>query len=194
MINKFVIGDQHLGHTNIRIYEPMRQAWGPDVNAMTEVMILAWQSVVGPEDTVYHMGDVMMGQRENWPKYRARLTGKIILIQGNHDKKPEQWLLPCDTVQDRLELIDEELGVIIMRHDPNSFTKEEYNRVCNGKGFFLHGHLHSNGHRGDTPEYIQDSCVCLSIERLPTAPAPMPWSMIKEVHIAQQNARKSAKK
>lgn len=38
-----------------------------------------------PEDTVYHLGDVMLNDNEHGMKCLSRLNGKIIIIPGNHD-------------------------------------------------------------------------------------------------------------
>jgi calcineurin-like phosphoesterase family protein len=46
-------------------------------------MTSRWNSVVKPDDLVYHLGDFSMGQPG---KYIQHLNGKIVLIKGNHDK------------------------------------------------------------------------------------------------------------
>lgn len=55
---------------------------------MNTQMIEKWNAVVGPGDTVYHLGDFAMGQKQN-VYIRKHLNGKVILIKGNHDRKDE---------------------------------------------------------------------------------------------------------
>ena len=81
----FVIGCTHFGHKNI-----IRLANRPfsSVKEMDETMIEAWNAEVKPHDTVYHLGDFAF--RGDPPeKYAAKLNGRLITIQGNHD--PKGW-------------------------------------------------------------------------------------------------------
>lgn len=89
----WVISDTHfrhakiLGFTDSRTGELIRPGFA-DVDEMDEHMIERWNSVVKPGDIVYHLGDVVMGDKEwfkrNWP----RLNGSKRLIVGNHDDIP----------------------------------------------------------------------------------------------------------
>lgn len=77
--------DTHFGHKNILKYESTSRPF-VDTDAMDEIIIRNWNSVVDPEDTVFHLGDVAMGNIvESLPKV-ARLNGKKILVPGNHDR------------------------------------------------------------------------------------------------------------
>ena len=53
---------------------------------MDEALIRNWNSVVGPSDVVWHLGDFSMGTK-GAEEYLNRLSGQINLIVGNHDKK-----------------------------------------------------------------------------------------------------------
>jgi len=170
----WIISDTHLGHVKIRDYEPMRQAWGPDHVAMTEVLLNAWNAVVGVDDHVYHLGDFAMGNPALIPVYRSRLNGRITLIRGNHDKKPDSWLAPerGDVMYDRLVLTDPNLGVVTMVHDPRHFTRED----IGASTLLLHGHIHSNPYGMDVSDEALAKCRCLSVEVLPTCPGPISFS------------------
>ena len=50
---------------------------------MHEVMIDRWNSVVRPNDIIYHLGDFAFGRHNI--KIAERLNGKKRLIMGNHD-------------------------------------------------------------------------------------------------------------
>lgn len=78
----FFTSDSHFGHANVIKYcnRPFS-----DVDEMDEILIKNWNSVVGPQDTVYHLGDFCMGGRKP-QEYLCQLNGKMFLIPGNHDK------------------------------------------------------------------------------------------------------------
>jgi calcineurin-like phosphoesterase family protein len=86
-MNSFVTADTHFGHSKILSFvqpdgSPMRPF--DSVEEMDETMVANWNSVVGPRDTVYHLGDVVI-PRANL-KILNRLNGRKILIRGNHDQ------------------------------------------------------------------------------------------------------------
>jgi len=72
--------DTHFGHANIIKYcdRPFQ-----DAHEMNVTLTNNWNSLVKPNDTVYHLGDFSF----NAGKYIDKLNGKIILIYGNHDKR-----------------------------------------------------------------------------------------------------------
>lgn len=78
----FVTSDTHFGHDREFIYKPR----GFDnVEQMNEEIVKRWNEVVGPDDTVYHLGDVMLGDKEVGMKYLKQLNGNIKIAIGNHD-------------------------------------------------------------------------------------------------------------
>jgi calcineurin-like phosphoesterase family protein len=93
----FFTSDTHFGHTNIIRYDPRPFA---GVQEMNEALIKNWNSVVGPKDTVYHLGDVSILRPSSTKEILARLQGRICLIRGNHEKSAEHRL--C---RDRFEWI-----------------------------------------------------------------------------------------
>jgi calcineurin-like phosphoesterase family protein len=182
----FVISDTHFGHRNILKYEPCRQGWVKDYNsldeeegvvAMSEAMIAAWNSVVSTSDVVLHLGDFAMGKKGDHPAIRARLNGSVILIKGNHDSKPEKNFLDFsrgDVLHEERFEFEQDGKLFICRHDPEHFTREEYERAYK----LLCGHLHGNDYTSTTPQFVRSKALCMSIERLPCAPSPMRFSEI----------------
>lgn len=80
--------DMHFGHAKIVEYcdRPFRDAGGnPDVAFMTETLVKNWNERVAPDDTVFVLGDAVMGRREETLPTLARLNGDKVLIMGNHD-------------------------------------------------------------------------------------------------------------
>ena len=80
----FFTSDTHFNHANI-----IRFCSRPfeTVEEMNEQLILRWNEVVAPDDTVFHLGDFALGGSAVWTKVLDRLNGKIHLIMGNHDLK-----------------------------------------------------------------------------------------------------------
>lgn len=80
---KWFVSDTHFFHENI-----IRFCDRPFKNAgeMNAAIVKNWNSVVGPNDFVYHLGDVFIGGTE---KERSEivhsLNGRKRLIVGNHD-------------------------------------------------------------------------------------------------------------
>lgn len=80
----FFTADTHFGHDNIR-----RLAKRPfqTLEEMDEILIARWNTVVGPQDIVWHVGDFAYQGAASAESYRARLNGEIHLVAGNHDVK-----------------------------------------------------------------------------------------------------------
>lgn len=80
----FFTSDHHFGHENI--IKHCRRPF-PNADAMDDYMVAAWNSTVGPDDDVYHLGDF---SHKRCPADRANaiassLNGNIHLILGNHE-------------------------------------------------------------------------------------------------------------
>lgn len=77
----FLTSDNHFDHSNVIRYcnRPYTS-----VSEMNEDMVVKWNSVVNPEDTVYHLGDFSLNVRAV-EQYTPRLNGTKYLILGNHD-------------------------------------------------------------------------------------------------------------
>lgn len=88
----YFTSDTHLGHNNIVKYchRPFST-----IEEMDSTLIANWNSVVKPNDTIYHLGDFSFkgGSAEH---YLDKLNGKINFIWGNHDQalkkyKNQKW-------------------------------------------------------------------------------------------------------
>lgn len=78
----FVTSDTHFGHDREFLWGPRGFANYRDHD---EYIIKQWNSVVGPNDIVYHLGDVMLGDNEYGMSCLRQLNGIIYIIPGNHD-------------------------------------------------------------------------------------------------------------
>ncbi len=133
----FFVSDTHFGHANILKFtksdgDLLRPEFN-DANHMDEVMIGNWNSVVRPQDHVYHLGDVAMGKRM-LPVVK-RLNGHKRLVFGNHD---------IFRYQDYADAgFEKMMGMrvmdgIIFTHVPVHPSQLERFKAN------VHGHLHSN--------------------------------------------------
>ncbi len=81
----FFTADTHFGHAGIMEMSGRRFATAEE---MDEALIRRWNDVVGPRDTVWHLGDFAMGiSPERCQAIFNRLRGRKCLIRGNHDGK-----------------------------------------------------------------------------------------------------------
>jgi calcineurin-like phosphoesterase family protein len=82
MSEAWIISDTHFNHNKDFILQPRNFS---TVEEMNEKIIERWNSVVQPNDTIYHLGDMTMGDIDTAVPLIARLNGKINLAIGNHD-------------------------------------------------------------------------------------------------------------
>jgi calcineurin-like phosphoesterase family protein len=137
----FFTSDLHFGHANVIKYcnRPFATA-----SEMNEALIANWNSVVGPNDTIYILGDVFFCQPSEAVEILSRLNGKKHLVYGNHDKQ----IKSNRQVQQFFEVIHPDLyekkideHFVTMCHYPMM----SWNKSFHGS-FQLHGHIH-----GKTP-------------------------------------------
>ena len=148
MSNIWVISDTHFGHANILNFIDSRTGLKvrpgfANVDEMDEFMIEKWNSVVKPGDKVWHLGDVMMGDKDRFQKMWPKLNGSKRLCVGNHDDI--RYLASGGFFQ---KVVDErkfkEEGLYLC-HKPLHPSQHEIGAP--GSGNFLcqvHGHIHGN--------------------------------------------------
>lgn len=77
----WLTSDTHFGHSKPFLYEPRGYS---SIEEHDEDLIRIWNETVSPEDTVYHLGDVMLGENSHGLECLSRLNGDIKIIRGNH--------------------------------------------------------------------------------------------------------------
>ena len=80
---RWFTSDLHLGHPNIIGYCERPFA---DVAEMNAGLIDNWNDVVGSGDEVWVLGDFALGRITETLPLVARLTGRRVLVTGNHDR------------------------------------------------------------------------------------------------------------
>ena len=140
----FLTSDTHFNHLNILAYEPKSRPFA-SVEEMNEAIIERWNSVVSPEDEVYHLGDFFMGQLTDIEPILSRLNGKITLIKGNHDQNNRIKIYQQHGIEvENLEYFVYKGVYFILCHFP--ITNEEFMQMVVGDNknvVNLYGHVHS---------------------------------------------------
>lgn len=83
--NIWFVADLHFGHMGVCRFENngVKDRPWDDPAVMDEALIENWNSVVGPYDRVYVLGDLAM--KKQHIKTVGRCNGKKVLVKGNHD-------------------------------------------------------------------------------------------------------------
>ena len=166
MAKHFIIADTHFYHKNIIEYaeRPFQS-----VAEMNDALVKNWNSVVSPEDIVYHLGDVAFGNRSNFVNIIHRLNGQIILIKGNHDRLPNavyerEGLFVCKYGYYNthcIGFVGDEFSPINATHRPVPGYHDK--QVI---GWIFYGHVHNK------PCFLEnrEATVCVSAERINYTP------------------------
>lgn len=134
-VNRY-ISDCHFGHQNIMRFDG--RPFG-SVEEMDNYMIEKWNSVVEKDDTVYIIGDFCWGLESEWVDILSRLSGRKVLIMGNHDLKrfkPKARRFFIE-VKDYKEVKDDGRRVILSHYPMCCFKHDGDSNV-----WHLHGHTH----------------------------------------------------
>ena len=134
---------------------------------MTGALIANWNSVVGHDDTVYHLGD--FGHRSSNGFLRgilAQLNGTIILIRGNHDKGVESMgNLGFAAVLEKAVLRHINTDYLLQHYPIRGNALREI-LAENGFGGLIHGHVHNN----DGPDIYNGFAMNVSAEVIDYTP------------------------
>ena len=130
----YFISDTHFNHNNIIKYcnRPFKS-----INEINQTIINNWNKTVKADDEIYHLGDLVLGKKEEMYNAVSNLNGKKYLIRGNHDKLSIS--------------IYEELGFNVLKNAPIKLENDKlllsHTPVPDKhipKGFInIHGHIHN---------------------------------------------------
>ena len=133
--------DLHFGHKNI--VDLCRRPFA-DVEEMDAVLIENWNRKVKKNDVVYLTGDVVWDKKKV-AYYMERLSGKKILVAGNHDST---WV-KREECQKYFEEIVPYLEAhlnghpITMCHYPMLEWRSSREESKRKLGYLIHGHIHN---------------------------------------------------
>ena len=163
----FLVSDTHFGHAGVCRFTrndgvTKLRPW-TDPDEMDEFMIKAWNERVGPNDKVYHLGDVVIN-RKSLP-IMNRLNGDKVLIRGNHDIFKDEDYTPYFRSLRGYHV----MNGMILSHIP--IHSESLGRF----GVNIHGHLHANrvmlpGFNGKITDIVDTRYHCVCVEQTDFAP------------------------
>jgi len=153
--------DLHFGHSNIIGYSGRPFA---DVRGMDRGLVERWNDVVRPDDTIWVLGDLAMGNIADSLALVGELAGHKRLVTGNHDRcwyghrrhadvaKIEMWAVRYldagfEEIHQGKITIDVGGRRVDVCHFPyagDSHDLDRYvdERPIDGGGWLLHGHVH----------------------------------------------------
>lgn len=85
----FVTSDLHFNHDRQFIWQARGYS---SVYEMNQEQIKKWNSVVGDDDDVYVLGDLMLGDNSAGLSCIRQLRGRIHIVLGNHDTEVREEL------------------------------------------------------------------------------------------------------
>lgn len=142
-MNTWFISDTHFHHANILNFKDdngnlIRPGFA-NAEEMNEYMIEKWNSVVKPEDKVYHLGDVVMKTGAWAFEIINRLNGNIVLIKGNHDRaRLNIYANHFKDVRSEIHMKTGEGDMVVFTHRPIRLSGMD------SYAFNVHGHIHQN--------------------------------------------------
>lgn len=173
----YMTADTHFGDDDSIVrYEGRPFQNGEEMNRS---LIAAWNRVVKPEDTVYHLGDfadsISYSETE---KIVQCLNGKKILVMGNHDRRFTllEWLkMGFDEVYPMPVVFQD---YFLLSHEPMYV-----NRAAPYANIF--GHVHNN------PAYrdVSSRSFCVCVER--TGYQPVNFEVIRAAILEEDRKEKS---
>lgn len=138
----------------------------------TNTIIENWDKLVGEDDTVIHLGDVLFGDhKEILRDILDARPGYKILVRGNHDSKTPEWYLDhgfCLVTDGIL------LNSVFFSHEPVHPLPPwiKYN---------IHGHLHKDNHR-EMPSWYHESRWRYILAEVETTLGPLELNEFIETH------------
>jgi calcineurin-like phosphoesterase family protein len=175
-MNTFFISDTHIGHNGVTRFlkddGSKLRPWD-NIQDMDEALVANWNSVVRPQDKVYHLGDVVINRRA-LPTL-ARLNGDKVLIKGNHDVFRLEEYTPYFRDIRGSGSFDEYLLTHIPVH-PDQLYRWKGN---------VHGHLHADV--VVKPHWIHAQVVPdqryfnVGVEQPHMNFFPQPWEVLKKI-------------
>lgn len=134
-VKYFVTSDLHFYHKNILEFCPDTRPWG-NVGDMNQGLIDHWNTQIGEDDVVLHLGDFSFGNKEQTQSILEQLNGNVVHLYGNHSKALRDQL--CVYGFDYLEFSYKGIKVIC-----NHYAQRVWNRSHFGS-VHLFGHSHGS--------------------------------------------------
>ncbi len=136
----YFTSDLHIGHDKEFLWKPRGYS---SVEEHDTAVLLHWNEIIQPEDTVYILGDLCMsGNEKEWDRVFKYLKGHIKFIHGNHDTDNK-----IDLYINKYNMEDLGIAYVYRYNKHKKFYLSHYPTLVNNhddKFFYnLSGHLHS---------------------------------------------------
>ena len=134
MANTFFTSDTHFGHQ--RVLELSKRPFH-NVDEMNSALIENWNQVVGPNDTVYHLGD--FGDTA----MIHSLHGTILFLPGNYETKKD-----IESLSRHCQILKPNTAIRVkgvrfqLVHEPEEATPSDEFFSGKPRVFYLFGHIH----------------------------------------------------
>jgi len=139
MARTWFTSDTHWGHAGI-LKESMhcrRDLVFSSVEEMDETMIANWNSVVGPKDEVWHLGDFAYRcSLEYAESVFRRLRGRKHLVIGNHEQRGKR--LGWESQQNYKEITVDDRDLVLFHYSMRSWNRQHHGSI------HLYGHSHGS--------------------------------------------------
>lgn len=135
----FFTADTHFGHAGIirHCNRPFLNVHGrPDVHKMNLIQTDNWNAVVGPGDTIYHLGDFSMSGTKNTEAVLKRLNGKKRLVIGDHDRSAVKCLNCFEDIADMMFISVNGQEIYLSHYCHKTWRKSHFG------SWHLFGHSH----------------------------------------------------
>lgn len=131
----YFTADTHFGHKKVIEYcnRPFSS-----VEEMNETLIANWNSRVGKNDVIYHLGDFAFLSPSGMRSIFDRLNGEKHLILGNHDQLKTMKLLKWDSIQSMREIRIGEQRIVLLHYAMKIWNKSHHG------AWHLYGHSHNS--------------------------------------------------
>jgi calcineurin-like phosphoesterase family protein len=160
-VTTWYTSDWHFGHTNVLGFGPGRPF--DTIEAHDAALIARHNAIVAPDDDVWVLGDVALGDIERSLACCAAMNGRLCLLCGNHDRpvsartaaKREHWVQRYRAEGGFYEVITENSititlpsGIeVLASHYPyagDSSSTERFadRRPIDQGSWLIHGHVH----------------------------------------------------
>lgn len=139
----WVTSDWHFCHDREFIWKARGFA---SVEDMNEHIINAHNAVVKPDEDVYVLGDLMLGDSAKGIECIKRMNGKLHIVRGNHDTD-NRWKmyseLPNVVEQSNAIIFKYEKHHFYMSHYPTITSNNDYDKSIAQRTLNLCGHAHT---------------------------------------------------
>ena len=143
----WLIADTHLYHDKIVVLSDRPSNF-------TQLIISNLRRLIAEQDTLIHLGDVILYKHPELVSILDSIKGRKILVMGNHDRKSKGWYMRAGFASAMDMMV---WGNILFSHKP-------VEHLPDGVKYNIHGHFHNDEHRKGESWYDPAVHKLLAIE------------------------------